>query len=274
MTCLRLIAVLTALSLLLLLPFGETGAQEPFRWPEQPENLKVLDPDISAQELGRTMGLFSRWLGTRCHYCHDGEPGRPLSTYDFASDANPRKDRAREMLRMVRSIEERLAAIDFGGREPMQVDCGTCHRGRPRPVPLSTEILEVHEAEGIDAAVAHYRDLKDRYHGRGAYDFSTGRQLNVAGYRLLGDENLEDAIAIFRLAVEEHPGISNAYDSLAEAYLTAGELERAEVFYSKAVELDPGNQHSFEQLLEVRRRLAADEDGELDDDAEREAPSS
>lgn len=258
MNSLRLLVMLVAL-LLILLPSGGTGAQEPFRWPEKAENLKVLDPDISARELGRTMGLFSRWLGTDCSYCHDGEAGQPLSTYDFPSDANPRKDRAREMLRMVHSIEEQLASIDFGSREPMDVDCGTCHRGRPRPIPLSTEIVEVYESEGIDAAIVHYRDLKDRFHGRGAYDFSTGRQLNLAGYRLLGNEKLEDAIAIFRLAVEEHPGSSNAYDSLAEAYLTAGELERAEIFYRKAVELDPRNRHSFEQLLEVQRRLAAGE---------------
>lgn len=275
MNRLRLLAVLFALTLLLL-PFGESGAQEPFRWPEEPKNLKVLDPDISARQLGRTMGLFMRWLGANdCSYCHVGVAGQPLSTYDFPSDDNPRKDRAREMLRMVRSIEKQVAAIDFGGREPMEVNCGTCHRGRPRPVPLSTQIVEAYEAEGIDAAVARYHDLKERYYGRGAYDFSTDRQLVIAGYRLLGDEMLEDAIAVFRLATEEHPGSSNAYDSLAEAYLAAGELERSEIFYRKAVELDPGNRHSFEQLLEVQRRIAAGEgeDSGEDEEAESETPS-
>lgn len=267
MNLLRLLVVLAVLALLLPMPFDKTSAQERFQWPKEPENLKVLDPDISSRQLGRTMGLFVRWLGSDCSYCHDGEAGQPLVTYDFPSDANPRKDRAREMLRMVRSINEQVAAIDFGGREPMDVNCGTCHSGRPRPVQLSTRIVEVYEAEGLDAAVAHYNDLKERFYGRGAYDFSAGRHLIAVGYRLLSDDKLDDAIAIFRLAVDEHPGSSNAYDSLAEAYLTAGELERAEIYYGKAVELDPGNRHSFEQLLEVRRMLAAGEadEGEGED---------
>ncbi len=268
----RLLAMLLALPLLFLLPVAETSAQAPFRWPEKPMNLRVLDPHISARELGHTMGLFNRWLGTNCFYCHDGKAGAPLSTYDFPSDANPRKNRAREMVRMVRSINEQLAAIDFGGRKPMEVDCGTCHRGRPRPIPLSSEIVEVYQDRGIDAAVAHYRDLKERYQGRGTFDFSTGRELNAAGYRLVSDGKLEDAITIFRLAVEEHPTSSNAYDSLAEAYLSAGDLERAEIFYAKAVELDPGNRHSFEKLLEVRRRLAAGEAEGSDETSTSEPP--
>lgn len=260
MNCPCLRAMLVTLPLLLLMPFGDTVAQERFQWPEDPENLEVLDPDISTRDLGRTMGLFMRWLGADdCSVCHVGEAGQPLITYDFPSDDNPRKERAREMLRMVRSINERIAAVDFGDREPMSVNCGTCHSGRVRPVPLSTVLVDTYEAEGLDAAIMRYRELKARYHGRGAYDFASDRQLNLAGYRLLDDEQLEDAIALFRLAVEEHPRSANAYDSLAEAYLAAGELERAEILYGKAVELDPGNRHSFEQLIEVRRRLETGE---------------
>ncbi len=49
---------------------------------------------------------FTRALGVRCSHCHVG--GNPLSTYDFASDENPNKGRAREMLRMLNSINEHL----------------------------------------------------------------------------------------------------------------------------------------------------------------------
>lgn len=40
------------------------GAQKLFRWPENPENLKVLDPGLSARELERTI-LFDRCLNGR-----------------------------------------------------------------------------------------------------------------------------------------------------------------------------------------------------------------
>ena len=47
--------------------------------------------------------------------CHKGEEGKPLSTYDFASDENPNKNRAREMLRMLNEIEVHLNKIEPSG---------------------------------------------------------------------------------------------------------------------------------------------------------------
>ena len=41
--------------------------------------------------------------------------------------------------------------------------------------------------------------------------------------------------------VAEFPNASNPYDSLAEAYLVAGQRERAITNYRKSLELNPGN---------------------------------
>ena len=62
--------------------------------------------------------------------------------------------------------------------------------------------------------------------------------LNSLGYSLLADDDLSTAIEIFRLNVRLHPGSANVYDSLAEAYLSAGRLDEAEQNYRRALELD------------------------------------
>ena len=50
------------------------------------ENLKVLPENTTPEQLRATMKSFSMALGLRCNNCHVGEPGKPLQSYDFASD--------------------------------------------------------------------------------------------------------------------------------------------------------------------------------------------
>jgi cytochrome c-type biogenesis protein CcmH/NrfG len=64
---------------------------------------------------------------------------------------------------------------------------------------------------------------------------------------------MDDAILMFRKNVELHPGSSNAYDSLGEAYMKNGDKELAVKNYQKSVELDPGNDNGVAAL----KKLAA-----------------
>jgi len=72
--------------------------------PEKFENLKVLPADITRPQLLQVMRGFALGLGVRCQFCHVGEEGAPLSTFDFKSDEKPTKQTARIMLRMVHDI--------------------------------------------------------------------------------------------------------------------------------------------------------------------------
>jgi len=87
------------------------------------KNLKVFPQDISGAQLISNMKGFAQALGVRCTYCHVGEDGKPLSTFDFASDAKDKKLTARAMLLMAHRINQQ----DFNGQ--MKVTCFTCHRG-------------------------------------------------------------------------------------------------------------------------------------------------
>jgi len=95
------------------------------------KNLKVLPQDISGAQLLGTMKFFAQSLGVRCTYCHVGTEGQPLSTFDFASDANGHKDTARGMMRLVKEINGDLPAIT--GDPGSKVTCFTCHRGSTSP---------------------------------------------------------------------------------------------------------------------------------------------
>src|ERR1041385_3026664 len=89
----------------LIFLFAATASAQQWSWPEQPKNLTILK-GFTGQQLSPVMRGFTRALGVRCSYCHVGEEGKPLSTYDFASDANPNKNRARAMLTMLRSVTQ------------------------------------------------------------------------------------------------------------------------------------------------------------------------
>ena len=76
---------------------------------------------------------FSRSLGVRCTFCHVGQEGAPLSTFDFASDARPHKDVARGMIRMVRRLNAEDLTTILGASDRQRVTCYTCHRGSAEP---------------------------------------------------------------------------------------------------------------------------------------------
>ena len=100
------------------------------------KNLKVLPQDISAQQLLGTMKFFAQSLGVRCTYCHVGQEGQPLSSFDFASDAKAHKNIARGMMRMVKEINGNLPGIT--GEADSKVTCFTCHRGSTTPATMPT----------------------------------------------------------------------------------------------------------------------------------------
>jgi glyoxylase-like metal-dependent hydrolase (beta-lactamase superfamily II) len=78
-------------------------------------------------------------------------------------------------------------------------------------------------------------------------------EINLLGYGLLSRKRVADAIAIFRLNVEEHPASANVYDSLAEAYMADGQKESAITNYRKSLELDPSNSNAARMLERLQK---------------------
>jgi len=232
-------------ALLMLVGATPLAAQQ-WTWPEEGENLTSL----TAQQLRFVMPGFTRALGVRCSYCHVGEEGQPLSAYDFASDEKLAKQTARTMLGMLGDINQTLQTVESSG-DRVNMWCHTCHRGRPRPLTLEEELTERFKSEGGEAALTYYDELRDRFYGRGAYDFGEN-QLNNLGYGLMGQGAIDMAIMVFEKNVEVFPESSNVFDSLGEGYMERGDTDLAIENYERSLELDPQNENAVTKLEELR----------------------
>jgi acetyl esterase/lipase len=91
----------------------------------------------------------------------------------------------------------------------------------------------------------------------------TEAELNKAGYDLLGQKKLDEAIAVFARNVAEHPQSANAYDSLGEAYAAAGRKWSAIASYRRALELQPNNEYEFAMLRKLGSSISIEEWAEL-----------
>jgi hypothetical protein len=96
-----------------------------------PTNLKVLPKDTTGPQVIAIMRGFEGDLGVECTYCHAKDPAtnRP----NFASDANPMKDRARVMIKMAQAINTEYLTQLTDPKSEAKVTCGTCHRGMSTP---------------------------------------------------------------------------------------------------------------------------------------------
>jgi CubicO group peptidase (beta-lactamase class C family) len=126
---------------------------------------------------------------------------------------------------------------------------------KPEPVAFKQSIAKVVYktilSDGLDAAVKKYRDLKKT--ATDSYNFDE-QQLNSLGYRLIEQNKLKEAIAVFQLNVEAYPQSSNVYDSLGEAYMKNGDKQLAIENYEKSLKLDPGNTNAVEMLKKLREQ--------------------
>jgi CubicO group peptidase (beta-lactamase class C family) len=100
-----------------------------------------------------------------------------------------------------------------------------------------------------DEELAMYYE-RNRHNPRYHY-VDAERDLNRAGYELLGSADIPDALKIFRLIAKVFPESGNAFDSLGEAYLKAGDKQRALANYKKAYALSPDNAHAKEIIDEL-----------------------
>ncbi|MFP3590348.1 serine hydrolase [Chryseobacterium sp. SIMBA_038] len=72
--------------------------------------------------------------------------------------------------------------------------------------------------------------------------------LNGVGYALLQQKQPNKAIDIFRVNTLLYPKSENVYDSLGEAYLGAGQKEKAKQNYQKVLEINPKNENAAKVL--------------------------
>jgi len=102
------------------------------------KNIQALK-GMRAADLQGAMSFIASSLNVDCDYCH---------RQDFSQDVTKQKLRAREMIRMVRQINQEA----FHGENT--VNCFTCHQGHTDPVPLAPIVPPPPRAPKSEAATA------------------------------------------------------------------------------------------------------------------------
>lgn len=83
---------------------------------------------------------------------------------------------------------------------------------------------------------------------------SAEQGINFAGYRLMDEGRLKEAIELFKQNVQLYPQSWNAYDSLGEAYMKVGDTALAIANYEKSVQLNPKNETGIAALAKLRAK--------------------
>jgi CubicO group peptidase (beta-lactamase class C family) len=127
--------------------------------------------------------------------------------------------------------------------------------GKPYTIPKNSwanKIIEEANTIGMTQAIANFKQNKNNKENS-RYYFSES-EFNSLGYYLLNNKRVNDAIQFFTLNTEENPTSSNAFDSLAEAYMNTGNKELAISNYKKSIQLNPLNDNAKQMIEKLSKK--------------------
>lgn len=211
---------------------------------------------LAAQQPAREplpdMQAVASALGVTCEYCHASRGAAAAEAPVGPSHISV----AKQMIAMTKELNARVeTASGKATGVATKVDCATCHRGVPIPKPLGDVLWDTTRTQGAAAAVTQYRDLRTRFFGKAAYDFSEQTLLTLS--QRIANVRPDDAITFAKLNVEFYPNSSASYQAVAFAYTRKVDDPSAITALEKAVELDPSNnvaRGQLEQLKSYQRR--------------------
>ena len=239
---------------LVMPPLMAGGGAGAVQIPDEFRNLRVLPADIPRDSLVQVMRSFSFATGLRCDDCHVTGPNGSFEGARFDLDDKPLKRRARYMLSMVARLNEELReGIPDAEGAILPVECKTCHRGLAKPFLLRTELRDVLQREGVDSAVARYRELRRTSATAGAYDFDEW-EMNELARETAKAGDIPAAVAFLELNLEFHPESRSIPVMLGPLYERAGRIADAITAYRRALEINPNNAAARERLRVLEGR--------------------
>ena len=120
--------------------------------------------------------------------------------------------------------------------------------GTPKQYTAAQRIVQVLLKDGADEAFKACRALLEKPNAEAP---PSEAQINNLGYRYLASGDTATAILIFKFNTKAHPDAFNTYDSLGEAYMVAGQRDRAIKNYRKSLELNPDNAGAVQMLKKL-----------------------
>lgn len=112
-------------------------------------------------------------------------------------------------------------------------------------ISIVAELANIIEEKRSEYGLHSFAKAKDSL----VYNELVEDEMNFYGYQLL---SMNKAIQIFKLNTLEFPMSSNAFDSLAEAYLENENRTAAIVNYKKALQINPKNGNASDALKKLQ----------------------
>ena len=165
--------------------------------------------------------------------------------------AYPNGGHGTEMFAVHRDLEPAIVAwFDRHlAKEPVRAAAS----GAPAPGPSAKLATALREPGGGKRLMA---DLKAARQAGKSFTLPPEGVINLAGYELMQGDRVPDAIGIFALNIEAYPGSANAFDSLADGYVAAGDKVKALEFARKALAALPADKTAPEEFKQLIRESA------------------
>jgi tetratricopeptide (TPR) repeat protein len=224
---------------------------------QQPErkltNLQYFPKTTQYDDLIQVMRGFSFSLNVRCSHCHAAKSTDKPDDLDFPADTKDQKKIARNMLRMVDSINQDYIA-KLSSQTQNRVSCVTCHHGLSKPKGIAPTLAETIDTKGLPDAIAQYKDLRTKYYGGAQYDFSE-TPLNQLSENLTRSGKSKEAVGIMEMNAELNAPLSGWGSSvIALAYMANQDFDKAKAEFQKLLEKNPDNSWAKKQLEELNQK--------------------
>ncbi|MGH9741557.1 MAG: tetratricopeptide repeat protein, partial [Candidatus Acidiferrum sp.] len=118
----------------------------------------------------------------------------------------------------------------------------------PEPRTLNSVLADDIEKKGIDSAISHYHELRQKYDVSGQYDFGE-TSLNQLTESLLAQKKYKEAVAIMEMSFDSnHPDSVWSYHMLAMSHQANGQADKAIADFRKVLELHPDDDWAKDQI--------------------------
>ena len=105
--------------------------------------------------------------------------------------------------------------------------------------------------DDVDKGIVVYNTLKKNQEAY--YAFESPNEITRLGYAVLREGKIEAAIKTFVFGISKFPNHANLYDSLAEAFLTAEDYDKALKNYKKAIALGGTNGNAKKMIERIKK---------------------
>ncbi|MFQ5473700.1 MAG: tetratricopeptide repeat protein, partial [Dehalococcoidia bacterium] len=120
-----------------------------------------------------------------------------------------------------------------------------------RPVDVRDILAETLETEGVDAAIARYQELREKYYGSGSYDFRPFMLANVA--ERVARQHPQGALQLLEFNAELFPDLGQTFLTMAQIHRAMGDIDAAIAALERAAEAEPGNSTFYRGAIERLR---------------------